>query len=62
MSKIRGFGHYLQNWPLKVSNFLHDSRWQDGASFECGVIFGKNLNLGLIRGLSRDQALLGVAQ
>ena len=25
-----------------------------GASFECGVIYGENLNPGLIRGLSKD--------
>ena len=54
MSKIGGFGHFLQNWPLKVSNFLHDGRKQWGALYEYGVIFGKNLNPGSIRGLSRD--------
>ena len=47
MSKIWVFGHFLGNWSLKVSNFLHDSRRQYRASFECGVIFGKNLNPGI---------------
>ena len=47
MSKIGVFGHFLGNRSLKVSNFLHDGRGQYGASFECGVIFGKNLNLGI---------------
>ena len=51
MSKIVGFGHFLNNWSLKFSNFFHDGRWQWGASFEHGVVFGKNLNPGLIRGL-----------
>ena len=54
MSKIGFFRHFLKNWPLKVSNFLHDGRRQEGTAFEYGAIFGKNLNLGLIRGLSRD--------
>ena len=47
MSKIQVFGHFLGNGSLKISNFLHDGRGQQGASFECGVIFGKNLNLGI---------------
>ena len=38
--------------------FLHDTRWQYEALFEYGVIFGENLNLGLIRGLSRDVVLV----
>ena len=44
MSKIRVFGHFLGNWTLTNFNFLHDGRGQQGASFECGAIFGKNLN------------------
>ena len=47
MSKIGGFGHFLRNKSLKVSNFLHDGRWQYGASFECGAIFKTNLNPGI---------------
>ena len=47
MSKIQVFGHFLGNQSLKVSNFLHDGRGQEGASFECGAIFGKNLNPGI---------------
>ena len=47
MSKIQVLGHFLRNRSLKVSNFLHDGRGQWGASFECGAIFGKNLNLGI---------------
>ena len=47
MSKIQVFGHFLGNRPLKVSNFLHDVRGQEEASFECGTIFGKNLNPGI---------------
>jgi len=31
---------------------LHDDREQLGGSFECGAIFGGNLNLGMMRGLS----------
>ena len=54
MSKIGVFGHFLGNRSLKVSNFLHDGRRQNGPSSEYSVIFGKNLNPGLIRGLSRD--------
>ena len=50
MSKIWVFGHFLGNWSLKVSNFLHDGRGQYGAPFECGAIFGKNLNL-VIKGI-----------
>ena len=44
MSKNGVFGHFFGNRSLKVSNFLHDGRGQYGASFECGAIFGKNLN------------------
>ena len=47
MSKNVVFGHFLGNRSLKVSNFLHDGRGQYGASFECGAIFGKNLNPGI---------------
>ena len=47
MSKIWVFGHFLGKRSLKVSNFLYDGRGQYGASFECGAIFGKNLNPGL---------------
>ena len=48
MSKIRVFGHFLGgNRSLKVSNFLHDGRGKYGASFECGAIFGKNLDPGI---------------
>ena len=47
MSKIGVFGHFLGNQSLKISNFLHDGRWQEGASFECGAIFEKNLNPGI---------------
>ena len=47
MSKFQVFGHFLGNRSLKVSSFLHDSREQQGASFECGAIFGKNLKLGI---------------
>ena len=54
MSKIRRFRHFLGNRSFKVFDLLHDGRRQKGASFECGVIFGKNINLGLIRGLNRD--------
>jgi hypothetical protein len=36
----------------KVSNFLPDSRRREGASFEYDAVFGKDLNPGLIRGLS----------
>ena len=57
--KIRVFGHFLRNSSLKVSNFLHDGRRQWDTTSEGGAIFGKNLNPGLIRGLSRDEALLG---
>ena len=48
MSKIRVFGYFLGNGSLKVSNFLHDGRGQLEASFECGAIFGKNLNPGIM--------------
>ena len=54
MSKIQVFGHFFGNRSLKVSNFLHDPRGKKAASFECSAIFGKNLNPGSIRGLSRD--------
>ena len=54
VSKIGVLGHFLWNQSLKVSNFVHDGGEQMGASFEWGAIFGKNLNLGLIKGLSRD--------
>ena len=54
MSKIGVFEHFLQNRSLKVSNFLHDGIRQWCAYFEGGDIFGKDLNLGLIRGLSKD--------
>ena len=37
---------------------MHYGRMQNGASFEYGATFGKNLNPVLIRGLSRDEALL----
>ena len=47
MSKIQVFGHFLGNRSLKVSKFLHNGRGQQGASFECGAIFGKNLNPGI---------------
>ena len=47
MSKIVVFGHFLRNRSLKVSDFLHDGRGQQGASFECGAIFGKNLDPGI---------------
>ena len=47
MSKIRVFGHFLRNQSLKVSNFLHDGREQQEVSFECGAMFGKNLNPGI---------------
>ena len=33
---------------------MHDGRGQQGASFECGAIFGENLNPGLRRDLSWD--------
>ena len=56
MSKIDVFGHFLGKPSIKVSNFLHDCR---GQSFGCDAIFGKNLNLGSIRGLSRDEAHFG---
>ena len=55
MSKF--FGHFLGNQSLKVSYFLHDGRRQYRTSFEYGAIFGKNLNLGLIRELNRYDAL-----
>ena len=54
MTKIWVLGHFHRNRSLKVSNFLHDVRRQQGTSSEYGGIFGKNLNPGLIRGLSRD--------
>ena len=47
MSKIQVFGHFLGNQSIEVSNFLHDGRGQWEASFECGAIFGKNLNPGI---------------
>ena len=47
MSKIKVFGYFLGNQSLKMSNFLHDGRGQQGTSFECGAIFGKNLNPGI---------------
>ena len=59
MSNIGVFEHSLGNRSLKVSNFLHDGRRKLGASCECGVIFGENLNPRLIGGLSRDSALNG---
>ena len=37
---------------------LHDGGRQYGASSEYGVIFRRNLNLGIIRVLDRDEALL----
>jgi len=55
--KCQKFGFwdiFLGNPSLKVSNFLHDGRGKQRASFECGAIFRKNLNLGSFRGLSRD--------
>ena len=45
--KIWFFGHFLGHRSLKVSNFLHDGRWQYRALFECGAIFKKNLNPGI---------------
>ena len=47
MSKIEVFEYFLQKRSLKVSNILHDGRRQQGASFKCGAIFGKNLNPGI---------------
>ena len=47
MSKIVVFEYFLENQSMKVSNFLHYGRGQYGASFECGAIVGKNLNLGI---------------
>ena len=49
MSKIRVPGHFLGNRSLNISNFLHDGSGKWEASFECGSIFGKNLNLGGLR-------------
>ena len=40
------------HWKFLI--FLHDGREQYGASFECGAIFEKNLNLRIIRGFNRD--------
>ena len=56
MSKFGVFGHFFWNRSLRVSNLLHYGRMQNGASFEYGATFGKNLNPVLIRGLSRDLA------
>ena len=53
MSKIWVLEHFCGN----CSNFLHEGRRQFGTSSEFGGILGKNLNLGLIRGLNRDEAL-----
>ena len=39
---------------------MHDGRWQYEASFECGAIFKRNLNLGLFSRLNRDEAFFGV--
>ena len=47
MPKIWVFGHFLGSQSLKYSNFLYDGRGKEGASFECGAIFGKNLNPGI---------------
>ena len=54
MSKSGDFGHSLRNRLIKVSNFLHNGRRQEGASFEGGAILFKSLNLGSSRRLSRD--------
>ena len=49
-----GFWTVLKKSVIKSFCFLHDDRRQQGTSFEYDATFGKNLNLGLIRGLSRD--------
>ena len=43
--KNQGFKAFFGNQLLIISSFLHDGKRQQGASFEYGGIFGKNVNL-----------------
>ena len=52
MSKNRVFEHFLRS--LEFPNDLHHGRRQYDASFKYGLIFGKNLDLASIFGLSGD--------
>ena len=45
--KFGFWGNFSGTGSLKISNFLHDARGQYWASFGCGAIFGKNINLGI---------------
>ena len=42
------FSTFFGNCLLKLFNFLHDSRRQQGGSLEYGAVFEKKLNQGLI--------------
>ena len=54
VSKFWVFGHFLGNQSLKVSNFLHDGRRQQGTPPEYGGILWKNPDPRLIWGLELE--------
>ena len=54
------FGHFFRNRWSKVSDSFYDGRRQEGKFFEYVAIFEEKLNMGLITGLDKNEALLGL--